>query len=258
MATWRLITYTPRSQRSNAHRGGDVVFRIKPTDRGFSVTENERVVAGPFQSYGEAADWIVQHGSEIDREERDEHVRALGKARAELLPAIHKEIKDAIATPSAALHQGRGHPVADNSHESLLAYEYYWRVRRRSASPTRVIAKVAKKYDCTPDHVRKIRTEYAPIEHYDDDLLTQLRAQALKWRKHPPVRVVPAAELSQLERAELWLRGLLTSGSFQADEVKRLAGQAGLKGRTLERAKASIGIKSVRAGRLSTWWSLPP
>lgn len=65
---------------------------------------------------------------------------------------------------------------------------------------------------------------------------------------------------SALEEAEAWLADALGSGPIAAKDVKSRAAEAGIKSRTLERARAKLGVLPKRAGfgHGSQWvWSMP-
>jgi hypothetical protein len=233
-------------------------------------------VAGPFPHRGKASDWVIRRGQEIELEaqERAGHARSEMMSGPKFINAIRVAMGD--GTPPAP----RGRPVSDYSRETMLAFEYYWRIRqpgtgkhKRRPSAGRVIAAIAKEYHCTPGHVRKVRKEYAPLGRkviikrgansagrkvvwdWDDDLLTQLRAQALANHKRPISRPKSTPKLPLLKQAELWLQQLLSRGPVQFGTVKQRARVAGLTFRTVERAKSALGVTSQRIG--STWaWKL--
>lgn len=63
---------------------------------------------------------------------------------------------------------------------------------------------------------------------------------------------------SALEEASDWLRGVLSAGPMKAKEIKKQANADGIASRTLDRAKASLGIKAKRDGYGGPWvWTLP-
>jgi hypothetical protein len=176
------------------------------------------------------------------------------------LPEIIEAIKAAMADGPIAAPRGR--PTMDHSRETTLAFEYYWRIRqrragKRPASQRSIIAVLAKEYDCTPDHVRKVRKEYSPVAGYDLDSLTQLRAQAIAQLTRPAVLTPsPPPSMKRANNAEHWLRQLLTSGPMLRSEIDQRGRVAGFKTRTIERAKCSLGITSLRIDR--AWaWKLP-
>lgn len=232
-------------------------YSIKKTTKGFVVEEDGQDVSGTFPTHFQANDWIQQRGRDRELQERE----LVEKDRAVRLsgPEFKKALRAEIANPSPA---PRGRPVADDSCESALAFDYYWRIRKggkagKGESPTRVVDELARQYRCTSDHVRKIRKEYTPVGKYDDDLLDQLRAQTAGRLARTPVRSARPSRVSQLDQAEHLLRSLLKDGQqILVSEVIARARLAGLTERTTTRAKDSLAIVSVRVGR--AWaWKLP-
>jgi hypothetical protein len=73
----------------------------------------------------------------------------------------------------------------------------------------------------------------------------------------------PDDEKSALEEATEWLREVLADGPVETKEIYRSARHAGIAQRTLERAKAKLGVKARRIGTPGqrgggTWcWCLP-
>jgi hypothetical protein len=66
-------------------------------------------------------------------------------------------------------------------------------------------------------------------------------------------------DATAVDEAVMWLRYALADGPLPAKEVKKLAREAGIAERTLERAKAALRVKSARVGEAQTWtWLLPP
>jgi hypothetical protein len=79
-----------------------------------------------------------------------------------------------------------------------------------------------------------------------DDALTKERSAA------------EGGERSAHDEAADWLREALAEGPKHAKELKRLALDDGIKARTLERAKISLGIVHSREGFKGPWlWSMP-
>jgi hypothetical protein len=59
------------------------------------------------------------------------------------------------------------------------------------------------------------------------------------------------------DEAQSFLRDTLAGGPVESDEVKRMAKEAGIKGRTLWRAKKELGVKALKNGMIGAWeWSL--
>ncbi len=64
---------------------------------------------------------------------------------------------------------------------------------------------------------------------------------------------------SALREATEWLEGAVAGGPRPANEVFRLAEAAGIKPKTLRRAREELGIAPHKAGMTGPWiWSLPP
>jgi len=64
-------------------------------------------------------------------------------------------------------------------------------------------------------------------------------------------------EKSELDDAVEWLRKLLANGPVDSKEIRSDAKQAGIAWRTVERAKARLGVKPSKAGFSGGWrWSL--
>lgn len=204
----------------------------------YAVSPDGNLV-GPFPHRGALNDWILTNA--LDERHKAAELRA--KLSDEDLARI---LAEAIRNPPEA-PRGRGTP--DNSREADIAFEYYWRIRH-SARPRRAVTEVASEFGCTADHVRKVRAEYAPVASYDDDLLEQLRLDALQRRSGQPLTTTSK---SKPVTAQDWLRSLLASGPMLAREIFRRGEMAGFSKRTLERAKQSLGIVSPAGGRSSNW-----
>jgi hypothetical protein len=231
-----------------------VEYRLERTSEGWCViradTEDAsgEVVAGPF-SRGEAIAWVQERGNETEALSQREGAAARAEAGSDV--AIVAALKAAIDRPPAA---PRGRPVPGHPRKADIAFEYYWQLRRGKSAP-RAVATVAKAYGKSTDHVRKIRQEYAPVANYDDRLLTELRAQAFERRMRPAKATQPPKVSSTgLDGAKDWLIGLLRKlGPTPAQDVYRRAAVAGYSRRTIERAKAVLGIASPRGGKGSSW-----
>jgi hypothetical protein len=224
-------------------------YRIEQTPPGWSVFRagDEASVAGPFPSHQAAREWIEQQGREAEIKAQHE----ASEARAEALsdPELARTLKAAIENPPPP---PRGRPPPDASREADIAFEYYWRVRQHRRLPNTTAA-VAKVYGVTADHVRKVRKEYAAVANYDRHLLKELRAQAVERRTKPP-KLPHRRESPKSEQARQWLRALLEHNSMLSSGViYRRADVAGFSRRTIERAKASLGVISARGGRSSSW-----
>lgn len=64
---------------------------------------------------------------------------------------------------------------------------------------------------------------------------------------------------SAVQEAVDFLRGVLQGGPLEAKDVKREAGAAGISPRTLDRAKAALGVKAGPEGFCGPRvWRLPP
>jgi hypothetical protein len=210
-----------------------------------SVNEAAQV-AGPFSLRDEAIAWIQDRGGNAESRE----LKAAAELRAHLMsdPALVAALQDAVRNPPTAR---RGRPAPDNGKSQRVAIEYYWR-KRHDNGATRIIAAVAKEHGCTPDFVRKCRKEFAPIASWDDELLSQMRAQQSSSSAQPfePSR-------SKTENVQDYLRRLLANGALPAKEVYHRGRIAGFSEKTIDRAKQSTGIVSERAGKVWTW-KLPP
>lgn len=91
-----------------------------------------------------------------------------------------------------------------------------------------------------------IAWEPDPVAMSADDALTKERSAA------------EVGERSAHDEAADWLREALAEGPKHAKELKRLALDDGIKARTLERAKSSLGIEHSREGFKGPWlWSMP-
>lgn len=215
------------------------------TPEGWFVEANgERV--GPFPHRGAAVDWMLNQ--EIDREQQESQRAAEARTEALSDSGLVRALEEAIRHPPKP---PRGRGVPDHPREADIAFEYYWRIRQRS-NPARAVAAVAKEFSCTPDHVRKIRAEYAPVATYDDRLLEQLRAQALQ-RRGPRTRPQPPRRRATRKTADEWLRDLLKRGPMPAQDVYQRAAVAGFSRRTIERAKQMLSIVCPRGGKNSEW-----
>ena len=230
-------------------------MNLIPTREGWFVEANgERV--GPFPHRGAAVDWMLEHERAREHEARQQ----AAKERAEALSdsGLARALEEAIRHPPKS---PRGRGVPDHPREADIAFEYYWRIRPRrnraraitAVAKARAVAAVAKEFGCTADHVRKVRAEYTPVAKYDNDLLEQLRADAVQRRTRKPEAIPKAPKPMTHESAQQWLRSLLKPGSAPARDVYRRAAVAGFSRRTIERAKVSLGIVSARGGRNSKW-----
>lgn len=232
-----------------------MLYRLELTSEGWVIVRMDdaqadstggEVCAGPFPHRPDAIAWVQERGQEAEHEEQQREARH----RAELLSdaGMLRALKEAIKRPP---RPPRGRPAVDNSREEDIAFEYYWQVKVGKRNSARTVAVVARAYRVTPDHVRKVRAKFAPVAAYDDDLLTQLRAQALRRRtKPPPTKPSPQKLLS----AKDWLVSLLEKlGPTLADNVYRRAKFAGFSRRTIERTKQLAGIVSARSGRAWVW-----
>ena len=87
----------------------------------------------------------------------------------------------------------------------------------------------------------------------------------VEWLGPSPYSIEDMAALAgehrtALQQAMEVLTALLAEGPLQARDVCRLAAAAGVAKRTLDRAKAQLGVKVTRQGNgrgASWWWSLP-
>jgi hypothetical protein len=61
----------------------------------------------------------------------------------------------------------------------------------------------------------------------------------------------------RLEEAKMFLQDVLADGPIDSGVVREKAAEAGISEKTLQRAKAALGVKSSRAGSWSSLWSLP-
>jgi len=77
-----------------------------------------------------------------------------------------------------------------------------------------------------------------------------------------PLPVLPAIPMGKREEAVVWLAAQLVDGPVDCLEVAGRAEEAGIRPRTLRRAKKVIDVQSVRVGGLAgsgSWvWVLPP
>jgi hypothetical protein len=230
-----------------------------------------RTAAGPFSTYEAAAMWINGRDPEQVGKEARASAAALraallsdqALADALIVAANVGEVNAARSRLANLLQQHgirfepaasgvRGRPVPDHPREADIAFEYYWRLRQRRRLPNTVAA-VAKVYGVTADHVRKVRKEYAAVADYDRHLLKGLRAQAVARRTKPP-NLPPRRQSPKSEQARQWLSTLLGhSPTLSSQAIYRRAAVAGFSRRTIERAKASLGIISARGGRTSSW-----
>jgi hypothetical protein len=80
----------------------------------------------------------------------------------------------------------------------------------------------------------------------------------LTFQEQAPVaEPVPAVELTPGQRAEALLRDVLTPDARPALEVQRLAGEAGIKMRTLRRTRERMDVRVFKKGRDAWYWELP-
>jgi hypothetical protein len=68
----------------------------------------------------------------------------------------------------------------------------------------------------------------------------------------------PPEEKSERQNATDFLLKVLAEGSVKVSEVDRLAREAGISDRTLERARGKLGVKAIRVGGMGHdgWWEL--
>jgi putative DNA primase/helicase len=102
------------------------------------------------------------------------------------------------------------------------------------------------------------------------DTPSGFRAPAVRWSDDPVTVTAdevltalaePGDEHGALAEAKDFLLDLLTAGPAGAKDMERLARDAGISKRTLDRAKGALGVKSTRIGELGQggkWvWALP-
>ena len=90
---------------------------------------------------------------------------------------------------------------------------------------------------------------------------------SVRWEKDPVAMTADDAlavangaggETSSLDEATSWLGETLDAGTMPAKELKELAKSDGISLRTLERAKAKLGVVACREGFGGAWdWKLP-
>jgi hypothetical protein len=65
-------------------------------------------------------------------------------------------------------------------------------------------------------------------------------------------------EPGAMGEAVRWLGELLKNGSVDSKDILSDAKQVGIAGRTVERAKAQLGVKATKASYAGGWrWTLP-
>jgi hypothetical protein len=69
--------------------------------------------------------------------------------------------------------------------------------------------------------------------------------------------VVTPVPQTEIARAVGWLADLLKAGQLPEKQVQCMAHNAGIKARTLKRAKRRAGVRSVRIGQTRWDWALP-
>ena len=68
--------------------------------------------------------------------------------------------------------------------------------------------------------------------------------------------VLPVPQ-TEIAKAVTWLQATLGNGPVPEKQVQEMARNAGIKARTLKRAKGRAGVKSLRIGQSRWDWALP-
>ncbi len=204
-------------------------------------------LVGPFPNRGVLNEWILTSAAQMALGEQQEAAQLREKLMSD--EELARALSEAIRQPPKA---PRGRGVPDNSLEADIAFEYYWRIRH-GWRPAHAVAGIARERGCTLDHVRQVRSEYAPVASYDDRLLEHLRAEAHQRCSGKAPLVACSTNETNPESPQEWLRALLGSGPMLAREVFQRGEMAGFSKRTLERAKQALRVVSAPGGRNSSW-----
>jgi hypothetical protein len=93
-------------------------------------------------------------------------------------------------------------------------------------------------------------------EHYDRQRKPSLVSEIIAEAVDHVVSVLPAPiarALTARERVMEWLRETLANGPIAATVLEKMADEAGVKRRTLERARRKLGLKPRRINGRSFW-----